>query len=148
MLSWFNSLPSNRIHEEIKSKENQVDYKTKNKRHEKRKHSTKPKYQHQKSKTIILQIRKNRHYACTKKTRKENNDYSWKIHKTNYKAYKEYNISLLALEKIIQREHKIHIPHNTIYEHMLDKGQIIENPKKKKQRKWVRYEREHSLSWI
>ena len=63
-------------------------------------------------------------------------------------AYKEHKISPLALEKIIQRKHKIHIPHNTIYKHMLDKGQITENPKKKKQRKWVRYERTHSLSLV
>lgn len=63
-------------------------------------------------------------------------------------TYKEYCVGPLALEKVIQRKHKIHIPHNTIYKHMLEKNLVIENPKKKKQRKWVRYEREHSLSLV
>ena len=63
-------------------------------------------------------------------------------------AYKDYCIGPLALEKVIQRKYKLHIPHNTIYKYMLNNNLIIENPKKKKQRKWVRYEREHSLSLV
>ena len=63
-------------------------------------------------------------------------------------SYKTYCVGPLALEKVIQREYKLHIPHNTIYKYMLNENLIIENPKKKKQRKWVRYEREHSLSLV
>lgn len=64
------------------------------------------------------------------------------------KAYDEHKIGPIALEKMIQKEHKIHIPHNAIYKHMLRRGLIQENPNKKKQRKWVRYERKHSLSLV
>lgn len=51
------------------------------------------------------------------------------------KTYDEHKIGRVALEKMIQREHKIHIPHNAIYKHMLKRGLIQENPNKKKQRK-------------
>mgnify|MGYP001379910416 FL=1 len=60
----------------------------------------------------------------------------------------EYKVGPLGLEKVIQRKHKIRIPHNAIYKHLLGKGQVMENSKKKKQRKWVRYERTYSLSLV
>ncbi|MFH1126504.1 MAG: DDE-type integrase/transposase/recombinase [archaeon] len=63
-------------------------------------------------------------------------------------AHKEYKVGPLGLEKVIQRWYKLHIPHNTIYKYMLIYGKVIENPKKKKQRKWVRYERPHSLALV
>jgi len=63
-------------------------------------------------------------------------------------TYNEYCIGPLALEKVIQRKYKLHIPHNKIYKYMLNNNLIIENLKKKKQRKWVRYERKHSLSLV
>jgi len=52
------------------------------------------------------------------------------------------------LEKTIYAKHKIRIPHNTI--HMVLKGRGIakNEPKKQKQRKWVRFERKHSLSLV
>ncbi len=40
----------------------------------------------------------------------------------------------------------IHIPHNTIYRILLRNDLIEENMKKKRQRKWVRFEREHAMS--
>ncbi len=60
--------------------------------------------------------------------------------------YNETNIGPLALEKEIYRKRKIHIPHNTIYKVMLSKGLIKPNPRKRKQRKYVRWERHHSNS--
>ncbi len=63
-------------------------------------------------------------------------------------ARDEYKVGPLGLEKVIKRKHGIRIPHNAIYKHMLCKGYVMENPKKKKQRKWVRYERTHSLSLV
>ena len=63
-------------------------------------------------------------------------------------TYEGYQVGPLGLEKVIKRTHKIHIPHNAIYKYMLKKSQVTENPKKKKQRKWIRYEREHSLTMI
>ena len=63
-------------------------------------------------------------------------------------ARDEYKVGPLGLEKVIQRKHEIRIPHNAIYKYLLGKGQVMENSKKKKQRKWVRYERIHSLSLV
>ncbi len=52
----------------------------------------------------------------------------------------------VLLVKKIEEVHGIHILHNTIYQVLLDFGCIEVNVRKKKQRKWVRFEREHSMS--
>ena len=62
------------------------------------------------------------------------------------KAYRKYKLSSVMLEKPIERDYGIHIPHNTIYRVMLKHDFVEENMNKKKQRKWVRFEREHSIS--
>ena len=62
------------------------------------------------------------------------------------KAHKEFNLGPVNLERKIEQIYSIHIPHNTIYKILLKNGLVEENMKKKKQRKWVRYEREHSMS--
>ncbi len=49
------------------------------------------------------------------------------------------------LEKLIERDHSIHIPHNTIYKVLLKHSLVVESMNKKKRRKWVRFEREHSM---
>lgn len=61
---------------------------------------------------------------------------------------KRYALGPLALEVFLRRKHNIHIPHNTIYRIMLSDNRIKENAEKKKQRKWVRYERPHSLDLV
>ncbi len=61
-------------------------------------------------------------------------------------AHKEFNLGPVHLEKKIEEVYGIHIPHNTIYKVLLNYGLVEENMKKKKQRKWVRYERAHSMS--
>ena len=61
-------------------------------------------------------------------------------------SYKEYKVGAMLLEQKIESEKGIHIPHNTIYRVLLRNSLIIENMKKKRQRKWVRFERKHSMS--
>jgi len=61
-------------------------------------------------------------------------------------AHDRYSLGLNHLEKKIEQESGIHIPHNTIYRILLDHGRVEICMKKRKQRKWVRYEREHSVS--
>ena len=61
-------------------------------------------------------------------------------------AYKTYKLSPVILEKLIERDYIIHIPHNTIYKVLLKHSLVEENMNKKKRRKWVRYERTHSMS--
>jgi putative transposase len=58
------------------------------------------------------------------------------------------NSGAVILEKAIQAKHKIHIPHNTIHMVLKHAGYAKDEPKKQKRRKWVRYEREHSLSLL
>ena len=50
------------------------------------------------------------------------------------------------LEKKIEEAYGIHIPHNRIYRVLLNHGLVEINMKKRQQRKYVRYERAHSIS--
>ncbi len=58
-------------------------------------------------------------------------------------THKKYNLGAVHLERKIEEIHGRHIQHNTIYKVLLKNGLVEENMKKKKQRKWVRYERKH-----
>lgn len=58
----------------------------------------------------------------------------------------KYSVGPCHLEKQIEKETKIHIPHNKIYRVLLNHGRVEICMKKRRQRKWVRYEREHSMS--
>lgn len=62
-------------------------------------------------------------------------------------SYEKYRVPASVLEKMIEREHSIHIPHNHIHKIMLEQG--LAKPKKNKdvrKKKWIRYERRHSLT--
>ena len=50
------------------------------------------------------------------------------------------------LEEIIFAMEGVKISHNRIHRFLLEKGLAIKEPNKRKQRKWVRYERKHSMS--
>jgi len=56
------------------------------------------------------------------------------------------NSGAVILEKRIGGKYHKHIPHNTIHMVLKAAGYAKDEPKKQKRRKWVRYEREHSLS--
>jgi putative transposase len=56
------------------------------------------------------------------------------------------NLNPIHLEKKLEETHGIHIPHNRIYKVLLCHGLVEINMKKRIQSKWVRYEREHSMS--
>lgn len=60
--------------------------------------------------------------------------------------YQVFDLGPVLLEKKIEEVVGIHIPHNTIYRILRQNGLIEENMKKKRQRKWVRFEREHAMS--
>lgn len=63
-------------------------------------------------------------------------------------AYMEIHCGARMLEKYIERKRQIHIPHNKIHRILMSSGYAKEEQAKKKQRKWVRYERKHSLSLL
>ena len=61
-------------------------------------------------------------------------------------SYFENNLGPVHLEKKIEELHGNHIPHNRIYRILLSHGLVEVNMKKRQQRKYVRYERAHSMS--
>ncbi len=61
-------------------------------------------------------------------------------------AYNQYKYGARMLEPIIRKVYKVHISHNRIHMYLLDAGLAGIEPNKQKRRKWVRYEREHSMS--
>jgi len=61
-------------------------------------------------------------------------------------AYKEYRFGARMLEPIIRKRFHRIISHNRIHKYLLKLGYATENVNKKKRRRWVRYERKHSLS--
>ena len=63
-----------------------------------------------------------------------------------HEMFERYHIGPIALETKIEREMGIHIPHNRIYRILLEAGKIMPNKRKQKQRKYVRFERTHSMS--
>jgi putative transposase len=63
-------------------------------------------------------------------------------------AYEEYKVNALALEKVLDRHYKMHIPHNRIHRVLKTNNKAKNEPNKQKQRKWIRYERRHSLSLV
>jgi len=63
-----------------------------------------------------------------------------------YETRKEHpGIGALSIEKNL-KEIGVKISHNKIHEILKEGGMVMENMNKKKQRKWVRWEREHSNS--
>jgi len=61
-------------------------------------------------------------------------------------AFTLYRFGARMLEVAVRKVFKIRISHNRIHMYLKAAGLAHEDPKKKKRRKWVRYEREHSLS--
>jgi len=60
---------------------------------------------------------------------------------------KEFRVGATMIEQILD-EKGMHINHNRIHRILLEAGLAKEEQKKKKTRKWVRYERKHSLSLV
>ena len=62
------------------------------------------------------------------------------------KAKNKYKLCATSLEKIIEKEKDVHIPHNRIHKILKQEGLAQDQPNKQKRRKWVRFERKHSNS--
>ena len=61
-------------------------------------------------------------------------------------THERYRFGARMLEPVIRKQYKVRISHNRIHMYLKSQGLAQENQKKQKRRKWVRYEREHSLS--
>jgi putative transposase len=61
-------------------------------------------------------------------------------------AYKEYPCSAVVLETILDNRHGIKIPHNRIHKILKEHNLASIDTNKQRRRKWVKYERKHSMS--
>jgi putative transposase len=61
-------------------------------------------------------------------------------------AYQRYRFGARMLERIIRKVYKVRISHNRIHMYLLGADLANKEPNKQKRRKWVRYERKHSMS--
>lgn len=61
-------------------------------------------------------------------------------------AYAFYRFGARMLEPVVRKVFKTRISHNRIHMYLKAAGLANEDASKKKRRKWVRYERKHSLS--
>jgi len=61
-------------------------------------------------------------------------------------AYDRLKVNALTLEKVLKRNHGLNVPHNRIHMILKENGRAMPEPRKQTRRKWVRYEREHSMS--
>ena len=62
-------------------------------------------------------------------------------------TYKEILTGATMIEQYLD-ERGIHINHNRIHRILLEEGLAKQEPKKKRKRSWIRYERRHSLSLV
>ena len=61
------------------------------------------------------------------------------------KAYDELKVNALTLEHVLERDYGLMMPHNRIHAVLKETGRALNQPSKQIRRKWVRYEREHSM---
>ena len=61
-------------------------------------------------------------------------------------AYNKYRLGACMLERVLEKEFGVKMFHNKIHRVLREHGLARREPKKAKRRKWVRYERKHSIS--
>ena len=61
-------------------------------------------------------------------------------------TYDRLKVNALTLESVLKHNYGKHIPHNRIHAVVKEAGRALPQPSKQNRRKWVRYEREHSMS--
>jgi len=69
---------------------------------------------------------------------------SWEIQVIR-SCHEKYLVGPCLLEGRIEEDYGLHIPHNRIHRIMLQLGLSKEEMRKKRRRRWVRYERAHSM---
>jgi putative transposase len=61
-------------------------------------------------------------------------------------AYDRLKVNALTLENVLKHTHGLNLPHNRIHMILKENGRAMPQLSKQRRRKWVRYEREHSMS--
>lgn len=57
-----------------------------------------------------------------------------------------HHVCAVILEHLIQKEYGERIPHNRIHRYLVKHGYAKRNKRKQRRRRWIRYERKHSMS--
>lgn len=71
----------------------------------------------------------------------------WEV-KIVKQAYEKYHASASVLEQLIKGECGKHVPHNRIHKILLQQGLAKKGEKVIRKKKWIRYERRHSLTAV
>jgi putative transposase len=61
-------------------------------------------------------------------------------------TYDKLKVNALTLEHVLRDTYGVKLPHNRIHMILKEAGRAMPQPSKQRRRKWVRYEREHSMS--
>jgi putative transposase len=61
-------------------------------------------------------------------------------------TYDKLKVNALTLETVLKHNHGLNLPHNSIHTILKENGRAMPQRSKQKRRKWVRYEREHSMN--
>ena len=62
------------------------------------------------------------------------------------KVYDELKVNALTLERVLRDTYQVKLPHNKIHMILKEAGRALPQQSKQRRRKWVRYERTHSMS--
>ncbi len=95
---------------------------------------------------LINQFRESGEYPVLRQSGRKPQTIDDRAEELILKTYQSNNIGPIHLEKKIEETLGIHIPHNRIYRVLLNHGLVEINMKKRQQRKYIRYERTHSMS--
>ena len=61
-------------------------------------------------------------------------------------TYDRLKVNALTLENVLKHTHGLNLPHNRIHTVLKENGRAMPQQSKQRRRKWVRYERTHSMS--
>jgi transposase len=67
-------------------------------------------------------------------------------HEISTVLFRQYPCNALTLESILMNRHGIKIPHNRIHKILKDHKLASNDTNKQRRRKWIKYERKHSMS--
>ena len=95
---------------------------------------------------LITQFKKSGNYPTNRRTGRKPQQIDERTEQLILDSHRANNVGSTYLKKKIEETHRIHIPHNRIYRVLLDHDLVEINMKKRQQRKYVRYERTHSMS--
>ena len=95
---------------------------------------------------FISRYKESGRYPTNKKTGRKPQLIDERTEELVLASYRSNNVGPTHLEKKIEETYGIHIPHNRIYRVLLNHDLVEINMRKRQQRKYVRYERTHSMS--